>query len=150
MSEVIKLSHSASSLVYHFVCPAKYRRNVFDVNVDNEIKEICREIENKYDIRFLEVGTDKNHVHFLIQTIPKLSPSQVIKVVKSITAKEVFKRCLEVKQKLWGGEFWSDGFYVSTVGQHGSEKTIQEYVKNQGKEKEYTQLLQQEQLNFFE
>lgn len=101
-------------------------------------------------MRFLEIGTDENHVHFLIQTIPKLSPSQVIKVVKSITAKEVFKRCPEVKQKLWGGEFWSDGFYVSTVGQHGSEKTIQEYVKNQGKEKEYTQLLQQEQLNFFE
>lgn len=150
MSETIRMSHSASNLVYHFVCPAKYRRNVFDVDVDSEIKEICREIENRYDIRFLEIGTDKNHVHFLIQAIPKLSPSQIIKVVKSITAKEIFKRNPEVKQKLWGGEFWSDGFYVSPVGQHGSEKTIQEYVRNQGIEKEYTQLLQQKQLNFFE
>lgn len=100
MSETIRMSNSASNLVYHFVCPAKYRRNVFDVDVDSEIKEICREIENRYDIRFLEIGTDKNHVHFLIQAIPKLSPSQIIKVVKSITAKEIFKRNPEVKQKL--------------------------------------------------
>lgn len=150
MSQPIRLSHSVSIMIYHFVCPAKYRRNVFETNVDEELKKICMEIENKYDMRFLEIGTDKNHVHFLIQSIPRLSAAQIIKTVKSITAKEIYKRCPEVKEKLWGGQFWSDGYYVSTVGQHGNEKVIQEYVKKQGIEKEYEQILKQEQLDLFE
>lgn len=150
MSQPIRLSHSVSIMIYHFVCPAKYRRNVFETNVDEELKKICMEIENKYDMRFLEIGTDKNHVHFLIQSIPRLSAAQIIKTVKSITAKEIYKRCPEVKEKLWGGQFWCDGYYVSTVGQHGNEKVIQEYVKKQGIEKEYEQILKQEQLDLFE
>lgn len=150
MSQNIRLSHSVSNMIYHFVCPAKYRRNVFEKNVDEELKKVCIEIENRYDIRFLEIGTDKNHVHFLIQSIPRLSAAQIIKVVKSITAKEIFKRCPEVKEKLWGGQFWSDDYYVNTVSKNGTEKVITEYVRNQGKEKEYQQLLKQEQLDIFE
>ena len=72
-----------------------------------------------------------------------MSAAQIIKTVKNITAKEIYKRFPEVKEKLWGGQFWSDGYYVSTVGQHGNEKVIQEYVKKQGTEKEYEQLLKQ-------
>lgn len=150
MSQNIRLSHSVSNMIYHFVCPVKYRRNVFEKNVDEELKKVCIEIENRYDIRFLEIGTDKNHVHFLIQSIPRLSAAQIIKVVKSITAKEIFKRCPEVKEKLWGGQFWSDDYYVNTVSKNGTEKVITEYVRNQGKEKEYQQLLKQEQLDIFE
>ncbi|RGB57704.1 IS200/IS605 family transposase [Absiella sp. AM54-8XD] len=85
-----------------------------------------------------------------MQSIPRLSAAQIIKTVKNITAKEIYKRFPEVKEKLWGGQFWSDGYYVSTVGQHGNEKVIQEYVKKQGTEKEYEQLLKQEQLDLFE
>lgn len=150
MSQNIRLSHRVSNMIYHFVCPAKYRRNVFEKNVDEELKKVCIEIENRYDMRFLEIGTDKNHVHFLIQSIPRLSAAQIIKVVKSITAKEIFKRCPEVKEKLWGGQFWSDGYYVNTVSKNGTEKVITEYVRNQGKDKEYQQLLKQEQLDIFE
>ena len=79
-----------------------------------------------------------------------MSAAQIIKTVKNITAKEIYKRFPEVKEKLWGGQLWSDGYYVSTVGQHGNEKVIQEYVKKQGTEKEYEQLLKQEQLDLFE
>lgn len=150
MSQNIRLSHSVSNMIYHFVCPAKYRRNVFEKNVDEELKKVCIEIENRNDMRFLEIGTDKTHVHFLIQSIPRLSAAQIIKVVKSITAKEIFKRCPEVKEKLWGGQFWSDGYYVNTVSKNGTEKVITEYVRNQGKDKEYQQLLKQEQLDIFE
>jgi putative transposase len=148
VSELIRLSHNVSLLLYHFVCPAKYRRVVFDQNVDDTLKDICQEIELRYDIRFLEIGTDKDHVHFLIQGIPKLSPTQIIRTVKSITAREIFKKCPEVKKKLWGGEFWTDGYFASTVGQHGNEETIRKYVKNQGKEEEYRQVFKQ-QLTFF-
>lgn len=120
--------------MYHFVFPAKYRRVVIDENVDKIIKETCVEISKRYEIYFLEIGTDKDHVHFLIQSVPRYSPTQIVRIVKRITAKEVFAKCPEVKKKLWGGEFWSDGFYVATVSEHGNEKVIANYVKNQGDE----------------
>ena len=118
-SRYVHKSHNVSVIMCHFVCPAKYRRIVFSEAVDNGLKEICEEIEKRYDMRFLEIGTDKDHVHFLIQSVSKLSPTQIIRTVKSITAKEIFIRHPEVKKKLWGGEFWSDGYYVGTVGKHG-------------------------------
>ena len=134
MGEIIHRSHNVSILMYHFVFPAKYRRVVIDENVDKVIKETCEEISKRYEINFVEIGTDKDHVHFLIQSVPKYSPTQIARIVKSITAKEVFRRCPDVKKKLWGGEFWSDGFYVGTVSEQGNEKVIANYVKNQGDE----------------
>ena len=149
MSELVRKSHNVTVLIYHYVCPAKYRRAIIDPKVDEIIKEICLEIEKRYEIKFLEIGTDKDHVHFLIQSIPTYSPTKIIQMVKSLTAREVFKKVPEVKKQLWGGEFWSDGYYVSTVGQRGSEETIRKYVKEQGKEEEYQQLYGQ-QLKLFE
>jgi REP element-mobilizing transposase RayT len=122
---------------------------VFDENVDQVIGEIFEEIEKRYEIRFLEIGTDKDHIHFLVQSIPRYSPTQIITIVKSLTAKEVLARCPQVKKQLWGGEFWTDGYFVSTVGQHGNEDTISKYVRNQGKEQEYKRLSAQ-QVSFFE
>jgi REP element-mobilizing transposase RayT len=149
MSELIRLSHNVSVLMYHYVCPAKYRRVVFDARVDEVLREICLGIEDRYDIHFLEIGTDKDHVHFLVQALPKRSPTEIIQTIKSITAREIFLRCPEVKKILWGGEFWSDGYYVSTVSQHVNEEVISKYVQRQGKEKEYRRLLYQ-QLKLFE
>ena len=109
MSTFIHKSHNVTVLLYHIVLPAKYRRAVFTVNVDAKLKEICLEISKRYDIVFLEIGTDKNHVHFLVQSVPMYSVKKIVQLVKSITARELFKSCPEVKQQLWGGEFWSDG-----------------------------------------
>ena len=151
MSEDIRKSHNVSVLIYHFVCPAKYRRVVFEEEVDGVLQEVCQEIEKRYDIRFLEIGADKDHVHFLIQSIPKISATQIIRTVKSITAREIFSRCPQVKKKLWGGEFWTDGYYVSTVGQHGNEETISKYVRNQGRTEEYKLMFKQPlQLSLFD
>ncbi|MDR2583839.1 MAG: IS200/IS605 family transposase [Fibromonadaceae bacterium] len=143
-SEYLHKSHNVSVLIYHFVCPAKYRRIVIDERVDEILKEVCQEIEKRYDVRFLEIGTDKDHVHFLIQSVPKISATQIIRVIKSITAREIFIRCPQVKKKLWGGEFWSDGYFVSTVGRHGNEEAVSRYVRNQGKATEYKQVLVQQ------
>ena len=134
MSEYIHKSHNVSVLMYHFVCPAKYRRVVIDDEVDQVIRKTCEEIEKRYEIKFIEVGTDKDHVHLLVQSVPSYSPAQIAKIVKSITGREVFRRCPEVKKKLWGGKFWSSGYYVSTVSEKGNEKVIANYVKNQGNE----------------
>ena len=145
----MRKSHNVSILMYHYVCPARYRRVVFDQKVDEILKEVCLEITKRYPIEFIEIGTDKDHVHFLIQSIPTYSPTEIIRAVKSLTAREIFKRAPKVKKKLWGGEFWSDGYFVSTVGRHGSEETIRKYVKEQGKEDEYQQLHEQ-QIKLFE
>ena len=140
MSHLIRKSHNVSILVYHFVCPAKYRRAVIDQKVDQVLKAVCLEIAQRYQIEFLEIGTDKDHVHFLVQSVPSYSPTKIVTIIKSFTAREVFVRVPSVKKQLWGGEFWTDGYYVGTVGRHATEEAIRQYVKNQGQENEYKQL----------
>jgi REP element-mobilizing transposase RayT len=132
MSEYIHKSHNVTVLLYHLVFPAKYRQAVFDEKVDGELKEVCLEIEKRYEIKFLEIGVEENHVHFLIQSVPTYSVTKLVKMIKSLTAREVFRRCPHVKKQLWGGEFWTDGYFVSTVGKHGDETMIGKYVKEQG------------------
>ena len=144
VSEYIHKSHNVSILLYHYVCPAKYRQVVFSEAVEKSLKEICLEISKRYEIDFIEIGTDEDHVHFLIQSVPFLSPTQIIRTLKSITAKEIFRLHREVKEKLWGGEFWTKGYYVNTVSRHGDENTIQQYVKSQGREREYKKLHEQQ------
>jgi REP element-mobilizing transposase RayT len=133
--------------MYHIVCPAKYRRAIFGKGVDEILKNVCLDISKRYDIDFIEIGVDRNHVHFLVQSVPMYSPKKIVQIIKSITAREIFKECPEIKEKLWGGEFWSDGYYVGTVGKHGDESKIGNYVKNQGS-KEYKSL--HKQLNLLE
>ena len=134
MSEYVHKSHNVSVLMYHLVFPAKYRRVIFEGRIEEELKEICLEIEKRYEVKFLEIGTDKDHVHFLVQSVPKYSVTQIVTKIKSITAREIFKRCPEVKKVLWGGEFWTDGYFVNTVSKHGNEQVIERYIKDQGKE----------------
>ena len=93
--------------------------------------EVCRNISERYEIHFVEIGADENHVHFLIQSVPKISVEIIVRTVKSITAKEIFRLHPDVKSKLWGGNFWTSGYYVNTVGQYGNEDVIQKYIQNQ-------------------
>jgi len=139
MSEYIHKSHNVSVLLYHLVFPAKYRRVVFDKGVDRALSDVCQEIEKRYQIQFLEIGTDDDHVHFLIQSVSGYSVTRLVTMIKSLSAREIFKKCPHVKKQLWGGEFWSDGYFASTVGKHGNENMIAKYVKDQGQE--YTKLL---------
>ena len=105
---------------------------VFDQQVDAVLRDICIEISDRYELRFLEIGTDRDHVHFLVQSVPMYSPKRIVQLIKSLTAREVFRRVPSVKQQVWGGQFWSDGYYVATVGQHVSEEVIRRYVKKTG------------------
>ena len=150
MSDYRHKRHNVSSLLYHIVCPAKYRRVIFDPEVDTVLRDICLDIAQRYEIVFLEIGTDKDHVHFLVQSVPSYSPTKIVQIIKSLTAREIFHRVPTVKKRLWGGEFWSKGYFLSTVGRHGNEAVIREYVMQQGSEKAYTQLHRQDvQLGLF-
>ena len=147
MSEYIHKSHNVTVLMYHLVFPAKYRRVVIDAEVDEVLKQTCVEIEKRYQVKFLEIGTDGNHVHFLVQSVPTYSVTKLVRIIKSLTAREVFRCCPKVKKQLWGGEFWTDGYFASTVGKHGDEQLIGRYVNKQGKE--YQQLHRDNQLVLF-
>jgi len=147
-SKHIHKRHNKTLLLYHLVFPAKYRRKVFTPHVTKVLRETCIHISECYEIFFVEIGTDKDHVHFLVQSIPMLSITQIVTTVKSISAKQIFIECPEVKKLLWGGNFWTSGYYANTVGQHGNEKTISNYVKNQGGG-DYTQI-HRDQLKLFE
>ena len=98
------------------------------------LKEVCIGIDERYEIHFVEIGVDEEHVHFLVQSVPILSPRDIVQTIKSITGKEIFKRHPEVKELLWGGNFWTSGYYVNTVGRYGNEEAIATYVKNQGRQ----------------
>ena len=120
---------------------------MIDPQVDTVLKDVCLEIEMRYQIRFLEIGTDVDHVHFLVQSVPSYSVTKIVILVKSLTAREVFRQCPQVKKQLWGGEFWTDGYFARTVGKHGDENTIANYVKQQGQT--YAQLHKNRQLKLF-
>ena len=141
-SSYIHKSHNVSALIYHLVCPSKYRRVIFDGEVDNYLKEVCLEIEKRYEINFLEIGLDGDHAHCLVQSVPMYSVKKIAQTIKSITARELFLRYPCLKKKLWGGEFWSKGYFASTVGKHGDEKMLKNYVRNQGVDKSYQTLHQ--------
>jgi REP element-mobilizing transposase RayT len=148
-SKYIHKSHNVSLLLYQIVCPAKYRRVVFSDSVDITLKDICLEISKRYQIYFLEIGTDDDHVHFLVQSVPMYSPTKIVTIIKSITAREILSKNPEVKKKLWGGEFWTDGYFVNTVSKHGNEDVISKYVREQGVEKQYKILHKVVQLSLF-
>ncbi len=137
MSEHIHKRHNKTLLLYHIVCPMKYRKGVITNKIGETLKEVCFEISERYEIHFVEIGYESNHVHFLVQSVPKLSVSEIARTVKSITAKQLYKRHPEIKAMLWGGNFWTSGFYANTVGQYANEEVIRKYVEKQGKDKEY-------------
>ena len=140
MSRYVHKSHNVSVLLYHLVCPTKYRRSVISSEVDSVLRAVCLEIADRYELEFLEIGCNQDHVHFLIQPVATMSPTKIVRTVKSLTAREVLARVPAVKRWLWGGSFWRSGYFINSVGRHGSEEAIRRYVREQGVECEYSQL----------
>ena len=142
MRAVRTSEHNAYQIHYHFAIPVKYRLSIFGrSDREQTLIKICTEIEERYDWIFEQMGIDMNHVHFLISASPKYSPSQLIQGIKSITAKELFRRHPDLRDELWHGELWTDGFFVATVGEGGNRDIIKRYIANQGKKKpDYHQL----------
>ena len=109
--------------------------------------DICEEISKRYEINVVEIGTDGVHIHFLIQSVSMLAPTSIVRIIKSITARENYRLYPQINLKLWGGNIWSAGYFVSTVGKSWNEEQIKKYVRNQGKE--YTKI-HRGQLKLFE
>lgn len=138
---VVRTHHNAYSTHYHIVFPVKYRKALLNTEITLAINHIAKEIEQRYEIEFEKLGTDNNHLHILTSFPPKYSGSDVVRIFKSITAKQLFKQFPELKKELWGGEFWSYGFYIATVSERGNWKAVEQYVTNQGKDGDKPQQL---------
>jgi len=132
--------HCAYQTHYHIVFPVKYRKALLYPEVVEELKLIAKEIGERYEIEFEEIGCDKDHIHILCSFHPKYSIGETVRKFKSITARELFKKFTWLKKELWGGELWSDGYYVATVGERGNWGVVEKYIRNQGKEPKMEQL----------
>ena len=128
-----KTHHNVYDTHYHIVFPVKYRKVLLQNEVPLAIAKLAEEIALRYDIEFEKIGYDQDHIHILANFPPKYSGSRVVGMFKSIIAKELFKQFPLLKKQLWGGEFWSDGFYFATVSERGNWKAVEQYVENQGK-----------------
>jgi len=118
------------------VFPVKYRKALLDDEVVKIIKQTAVGIEQRYAIDVEAMGMDTDYIHLLCGAHPKVSPGQIVRIFKSITAREIFRTKPEVRRELWGGEFWTDGYYVATVGERGDWKTVEKYIERQGKARE--------------
>jgi putative transposase len=138
---ILKTAHNAYDTHYHLVFPVKYRKALLTNDIPLAIVAIAQEIALRYDITFERIGTDIDHIHILCSFPPKYSGSEIIRIFKSITARELFKQFPSLRKDLWGGEFWSDGFYLATISERGDWKTVERYVANQGKTREQSSQL---------
>ena len=131
-------AHTRYYLRYHFVWIVKYRKDLlFRPELNRTVKEVMQGIAERYEITLETFGTDGNHAHLFLGAAPRYSPARIAEILKSISAKEIFKRHPEVKKELWGGEFWGDGYYVGSVGQEMTESIVKGYILNQGKKTDH-------------
>ena len=129
-----------SECYYHIQLTVEYRRLLINEQVQKVILTSWDGLKERYAVEVNHVGFDQNHIHILCRFLPKYSVGRVIKILKSISAKNVFKQVPETKEDLWGGEFWTDGYYVSTVSGRGSKSIIIKYIENQGRKQDVNQL----------
>ncbi|MCF2220680.1 IS200/IS605 family transposase [Chryseobacterium sp. PS-8] len=140
MDEHIYKRHNKSLLLYHLVFPMKYRREVLTKEIGESFQFICVGISERYEVQFAEIGYESDHVHFLVQSVPDMSVSKLVTIIKSLSERELFKKHPEIKRILWGGNLWTSGYYVNTVGQYGNKDVIRKDIENQGKETEYKKI----------
>jgi putative transposase len=135
------MSHAVYDTRYHLVWAPKYRKWILKEKLRDTAKELFKEILQARDCEIEEMEIAEDHVHIFTSIPPKYSVGEMVRVLKSVSAKEIFLRHPEVKKELWGGEFWEDGYFVRTVGDKVTSEIIKKYIKyHRHKEKTPPQL----------
>jgi len=131
MSSIKRTSHAVYDLKYHMVWVPKYRKMILQGDLAKRLREVFVEIAERYEFEIDTMEVKEDHVHLFLTAPPRYSPAGVVQIIKSISAKVVFKEFPEVKEQLWGGEFWSDGYFVRSVGDKVTSDVIRRYIKYQ-------------------
>ena len=125
-------AHCRYQIRYHIVWKVKYSRHVLFGERVKFLKQIILNIAERYEYTIEAVGIDDNHVHVFAGAHPAIAPAKLIQVLKSISAREMFRRFPQIKHYLWGGALWAIGYYVRTVSDGPLDKVIKKYVEKQG------------------
>ena len=131
--EVRYAPHCSYRIRYHMIFVVKYRKDLLSEDIRNFLKKVLDGISLRYYLKFHALGTDEDHLHILVEARPSYSPSSIMQICKSITAKQIFKQFPNIKEELWGGHFWTEGGHIDTVGDGYGEKQMRQYIENQGR-----------------
>ena len=123
-----RTSHAVYDTKYHLVWAPKYRKWILRGDIKERVKSVFEEIARNHEFAIDTLEMDKDHVHIFLSFPPRYSISRVVGMLKSISAKVIFKEHPEVKEELWGGEFWEDGYFVRTVGDKVTAEVIRKYI----------------------
>lgn len=134
-----RTSHAVYELNYHFVWPPKYRRHIVTDDIRKFLEDLFPKVARAYGFEVLEQGVKPDHIHLYISAPPRLAPARIVEIMKSLSAREVFKKFPKVKEQLWGGEFWTDGYFVRAVGDKVTSFIIQRYIRYQINENKHKQ-----------
>ena len=118
------------SIKYHIVWCTKYRHKVLVDEIDEKLKEIIMGIAADNNFTIEEMETDLDHIHLLISCSPQHYIPNIIKALKGVSARLLFKEFPELKDKLWGGHLWNPSYFVATVSEN-IEEQIREYIQSQ-------------------
>ena len=133
--EVERASHCTYRIRYHMVMCVKYRKKMLlERSRIAFLKDIMQGLAFRYYFKFEAIGIDEDHFHVVLGAAPRYSPSEIMGIIKSWSARLIFKEYPYIKEELWGGEFWSDGGHIDTVSEFGGLDRIKKYVKEQGRD----------------
>ena len=140
--EIEHACHCTYRIRYHMVFVVKYRKHILLQKVPlDKFRNILTGIGERYYLKFDAIGVDEDHFHIVVGAASRYSPSHVMQIIKSITAKKIFEDYPEVKDFLWGGNFWTAGGHIDTVSEFGGLEKIKKYVREQGRSEEQVSLL---------
>jgi putative transposase len=135
-----RTKHAVYDLKYHLVWVPKYRKNILDGEITEYLKEVFEKIAQEYEFEIDTIGIMEDHVHIFVGAPPRYSPAEIVQIMKSISAREVFKKYPKLRKQLWAGELWNDGYFVRSVGDNVVADIIRKYIEYQIHEENSSQL----------
>jgi len=140
MCALRRSKHAVYDLKYHFVWIPKYGKKLLTPEIADYTKELFERIAEEYGLIIDTREVVEDHVHIFLEAPPRLSPSRIVQILKSISARELFRQFPHLRQKLWGGQFWSDGYFVRAVGDEVTGDVIRRYIEYHQHEQGIVQL----------
>ena len=132
--ELRRSAHAVYELKYHLVWVPKYRARILGGEVSQYLKELFVQIAEEYGFHIITVEIMEDHVHLLIEVPPSYSPSEVVQTIKSISARELFKKYPKMKKMMWSGKIWNEGYFVRSIGDKVTADVIRKYIQYQKRE----------------
>lgn len=131
MSPIRRTKHTVYDLKYHFVWIPKYRNQLLKGDIKEFTAEVFGRIATEYGWEIEEMAIEADHIHLLLLVPPKYAPAKVVQIMKSISAREIFEEFPRLRKQLWAGEFWSNGYFVRSVGDNVTSEIIKRYIRYQ-------------------